>query len=425
MKKMIRRLIFICISIITIIPLYSCSGDTAGKITSGNEIPGNSNVETNTDEIPDDLSLYIVVSVDTTASKIIVETIGEDKKLVLTYNGATSILNRYNKEISIQKLKIGEIVEIQYKRGTQKLTQIKASDKAWEYTQVKQFTIDLESSKLVTGNQNYSISDETMAFSNNLQIAMSEINEVDEITLKGYGTKIYSVIVTKGHGYIVLENTESFVGGMIDIGSEIITEIENNMVITAPEGTYTLTVTKSGAGGSQEIVVLRDVELTVDISRLQTPLEMGSAKFNITPTNAKLYVDGNYVLYTDPISLSYGNHLFRITASGYNTIIGKISINKAYTSQTFAMNVSQTTTASQTTTTSAGKQKITVSAPTGVDVYFDNANKGTTPVSFDAVTGTHTILLRKTGYLSKSYSVNIPDDGKDVALSFDDLVAAY
>lgn len=423
MKKNLRNLLFVCLNMVLIV-LTSC-GDETGKITSGNEIPGNSNVETNTDEFPDDLSLYIVVSIDTETKKIIVESIGDDKKIVLTYSGGTSILNRYNKEISIQKLKIGEIVEIQYKVGTQKLTQIKASEEAWEYTEVKQFTIDIDKSKLVTGDQNYSFSEETMVFSNDLEIDISEINEVDEITLKGYGTKIYSAIVTKGHGYIVLEKTESFVGGLIDIGSEIITEIENNMVITAPEGAYVLTVTKSGAGGSQEIVVLRDTELIVDISRLQTPLEMGSIKFNITPENAKLYVDGNNVLYSEPISLSYGSHLFKIVASGYNTIIGKVSINKSYTTQTFSLNVAATTTVAQTTTESSQAQQITVSGPEGVDIYFDNAKKGTTPVSFDAVIGTHTILLRKTGYLSKSYSVNIPDDGKDIELSFDDLVAAY
>ena len=180
----------------------------------------------------------------------------------------------------------------EYNKGTQKISKIRITDDAWEYTDVKEFTIDVDDGILKTGSQNYSLDGDAKAFSNGLEIGLEEINERDEITLKGYGTNIYSIIVTKGHGYIVLENTESFVGGLIDIGSEIVTEIENGMVITAPEGTYTVTVTKNGAGGSQEIVVIRDTEITLDISRLQTSSEMGSIKFSIIPSTAKLYIDG-------------------------------------------------------------------------------------------------------------------------------------
>ena len=195
------------------------------------------------------------------------------------------------------------------------------------------------------------------------------------------------------------------------------------MVITAPEGTYTVTVTKNGAGGSQEIVVIRDTEITLDISRLQTSSEMGSIKFSIIPSTAKLYIDGTITNYTDPISLSYGNHSFKIVAAGYNTQFGNINVNKSYTTKTFTMNQTETTT-SQTTASGSATQQATINEPLGANVYYDNVYKGIVPITFDVTPGSHTIVLRKTGYTSKSYTVTIPNDGEDVDYGFDDLVAS-
>lgn len=420
-SKIITTLIVLLLT--GILVFSGCGEDKSNDVVSGNEIPGSNNAVTDESEIPDDLLLYIVVNIDTEDQRIIVENINENKKSVLTYTGATSIKNRYGDEISVSKLIPGEIVELEYNKGTQKISKIRITDDAWEYTDVKEFTIDVDDGILKTGSQNYSLDGDAKAFSNGLEIGLEEINERDEITLKGYGTNIYSIIVTKGHGYIVLENTESFVGGLIDIGSEIVTEIENGMVITAPEGTYTVTVTKNGAGGSQEIVVIRDTEITLDISRLQTSSEMGSIKFSIIPSTAKLYIDGTITNYTDPISLSYGNHSFKIVAAGYNTQFGNINVNKSYTTKTFTMNQTETTT-SQTTASGSATQQATINEPLGANVYYDNVYKGIVPITFDVTPGSHTIVLRKTGYTSKSYTVTIPNDGEDVDYGFDDLVAS-
>ena len=64
---------------------------------------------------------------------------------------------------------------------------------------------------------------------------------------------------------------------------------------------------------------------------------------------------------------------------------------------------------------------ITVSAPEGVEVYLDNVYKGLAPCTFTKVIGSQTITLRKEGYLTKSYSVDILDDDKNTTLSFSEL----
>ena len=77
-------------------------------------------------------------------------------------------------------------------------------------------------------------------------------------------------------------------------------------------------------------------------------------------------------------------------------------------------------------TTSEGtktKNKVTVSAPVGASVYFDGQYLGIAPISFTKVTGSHIITLSQTGYLSKSYTVNFTDDGKDSPLKYDELIS--
>ena len=64
---------------------------------------------------------------------------------------------------------------------------------------------------------------------------------------------------------------------------------------------------------------------------------------------------------------------------------------------------------------------ITVSAPEGAEVYLDNVYKGLTPCTFTKVIGSQTITLRKDGYTTKSYSVDVLDDDQDVKFSFSDL----
>ena len=47
---------------------------------------------------------------------------------------------------------------------------------------------------------------------------------------------------------------------------------------------------------------------------------------------------------------------------------------------------------------------------------------GMSPVNFKKDPGTHTITLRKPGYVTKSYTIQIDDEEKDVTYSFTDLV---
>ncbi len=65
--------------------------------------------------------------------------------------------------------------------------------------------------------------------------------------------------------------------------------------------------------------------------------------------------------------------------------------------------------------------RIHVEAPVGAAVYFDGEYKGIAPVSFQKVSGEHTIIFRQNGYETKTYTVTISSDKADTHYSYPSL----
>ena len=68
------------------------------------------------------------------------------------------------------------------------------------------------------------------------------------------------------------------------------------------------------------------------------------------------------------------------------------------------------------------KHTIKVLGPKGAAVYLDNVYQGVAPCEFTKIIGSQTITLSKNGYISKSYSINVLDDGKDAKFDFPELI---
>ena len=69
-----------------------------------------------------------------------------------------------------------------------------------------------------------------------------------------------------------------------------------------------------------------------------------------------------------------------------------------------------------------GTWRVKINAPKNVEVYLDGSYIGLAPVSFAKKAGTHVISLRKNGYQTRSYTIQVDDEEKDMELSFSELV---
>lgn len=268
-----------------------------------------------------------------------------------------------------------------------------------------------------------------------------------------------------GHGYIKITGETNLLGGLIEVGTKIMTVISENMIIVAPEGTYTLTASKNGVGGSMEITVKRNDETSVSLAGFQGEVErQGNVKFNIQPAGIQynVFIDGDAVDVTEPVPLSYGKHKLVITSDKYTDYAEEIIISSIYMNKTIDLSKSaetQETTSKETETTtgqqetSTGEEKTTsketettsgsgtqkredgvetstgasennsivVTGPANAEIYMDGVYKGKAPATFPKVVGSHIFVIRAEGYITTAYNYTFDSTAKDVYIKFPDL----
>lgn len=392
----------------------------------------------------------------------------------LLYNGGVSVLNTHDKDIGISALELGAIVDATYYMDTCKLSGIRLSEEATVLEEVTKLSIDVAEQKARYKGTVCPISENLVAFDGDKQIDPMEINTEDMVTLNIYGGRIMSVTIDLGHGYVKLTNQRTYVGGMVEIGYDVIVPVTQDMLLTVREGEYTLRINKDGYCNSKSVTVQRGRETVVDLLDISVP--MGSVTFDVEPMEAELYVDG-VLKAGHTFSALYGSYDVKLVAEGYESFHGRIRISDSTKKIRISLRaLSDSTTEDNTedddtedaeytddepsgsavtggeddgpdTGTQSGPSspaedpeltekdseddgietanKVTISAPIGASVYIDGDYVGTAPVTFTKVTGSHTVTLYKKGYLIKSYTIQAENNGKDDSYSFAELTSLY
>ncbi|WP_310603046.1 PEGA domain-containing protein [Anaerosporobacter sp.] len=406
----------------------------------------------------------VVKAIDMKKKSITLYNIDGNNEIILYYDGATDVRDNYNQVITMPQLDVGEIVDVYYMLDNN-IVGIRISQDAWEYKKVSNLVINNEKKMMSISSRNYQFTGDLIIASENQLINLIDMSEKDELTLKGIGSKVYSVIVTKGHGYIRFSNYSDFVGGNLEIGNENMIAISEDMLVVVREGDYKLTMENKGLVGSKLVRVLRNQEILVDMGefRKEAP-QVGKVEFTVIPDGADLTVDGKEIDYSKPIELKYGDHAVTVTLSGYEEYTGTITVDES-SMQFFITLVEPVKTEDDSTSTDTSnantnsndssndtsgdssttsddesleeevknadtsnnsvdsEHKIYVQTPIGVAVYWDGELMGTAPVNFTKQVGSYTISLAADGYETVSYPVIIADDGEDVYLNFPVLTA--
>ena len=266
-----------------------------------------------------------------------------------------------------------------------------------------------------------------------------EITAEDKITFRGTKGQAYSIIVTRGHGYIQPKNYADFLGGIVTVRGEMILPVSKNMLLTVPEGLQLFTMNNGDLTSEASVEVKRGQVTEVNMAQFRNQVpDTARVRFKISPEGAELYVNGVLKDSSKPISLKYGNHSIKVELEGYNNYTGVIHVQdpnltikidlaeeKAEVEEedsSSSVSEKDTPAASSTPAATYDKEhKITVSAPNGAAVYIDGTYKGVAPCSFTKIIGNVTITLAKEGYETKSYSIQLSDDSQDVTWSFPDL----
>lgn len=416
-------------------------------------------------------------------------------ELSLIYSGGSRLTDKYGQDITAGSIVPGLIVEAGYIEESGKLVTLQASDDAWEYTGVTNFSIDKDKKALKIASDIYKLSEDLMVVDEGALVSLDHIAVQDELLVRGVDKTIWSITVTKGHGTVKITDCEAFIGGSITIGYEAMQKVEEGLVLTVREGEFSLTVENGIYSGTKSIAIYRNKESLVSLGDLGPEKEKtGLVTFNISPFGANLFIDDELTLYGQPIELAYGRHKVAVSLGGFTDYEGSIDVKLPGAKININLpeaksNKQVTITEAEDTSIIAGPEAgydywelngpeedehdqesdedeivdhsednepeeeeaptigdeviqqghntgdkdeegyqidnehyIYVKKPDKASVYLNGEFMGIAPGTFKKVIGTHVFTFIREGYETKSYIVEIDDDGLDKYLSFDDLI---
>lgn len=377
-----------------------------------------------------DTAVLISKNSDETLTFMNIET---GRNYTLSYTGATTMWDKYGEAISMAQLSEGDIVDVKFLKGKKKLADIALHSDAFTYTDVTKYEINELTRTFTIVKEAFQYSKDVVIVSDGRQIELMDLNEADVLTVQGIGSTIYSIAVDKGHGYLKLANDEYFIGGWIEIGTAMIRPITDDMLLVVPEGKYEVLFTNNGNSGTKKVTIGRDEEVTVDIGDFEIKeIQYGKVIFTMNPTDALLYIDGRLADTSAAVSLEYGIHQLIAVANGYDTLTQYIKVGQESAGVSITMEKESSEKEDDDekedkedkddTIDISSTYKVYIDTPEGVEVYLNGNYIGISPVSFAKKPGTHTITLRKNGYVTRSYTIEIDSEEKDVTYSFADLL---
>ena len=400
--------------------------------------------------------------------------LGEEQKLV--YTGATKFFDGYGVQLTAAQLGIGDLYRFTIDTKEEWISNAcEAVDRrerpvntdAWEKTGIDYMVIGAD--RISFRDQNYRYSKDVCVMNNGRQITLSDLQPtVDIVTVRGVGQVIYEIVVTKGHGYIALENYEDFMGGTIAIGNTRVDKVSGKATYLVREGTYMVTVERGEYSGTEEITVVRDTTTTFDVFDYGSgPIEKGWLSINIEPLGANLYIDGKETLYTDGVELEYGTYDFEFSEGGYISYKATVLIDQPKQSLSVFLteqpiegggedddptsdpsdgddtNGDDTTGGDTTgndnsgdnpkvpsgTQTSISITKMTqyklninnaiyILGPTGAEIYLDGEYLGNAPIDFEKIIGSYVITVIRSDGAVKNFNCSETDDGNDSYYNF-------
>ena len=406
----------------------------------------------------DSADTAVVISTDQQNNSVILANMDTGRQYTLYYDGTTFIKDKYGSSMTISQIKAGDVVDVNFLKGKRKIASMQLSPDAWVYENVNNYDLEGVNKTASIGSSTYSLPEEVVVLSEGRRAEIMDIVAQDMVSVRGIDHKIYSINVERGHGYLRLRNDQALIGGWIEVGNEVIREITEDMLLIVPEGSYQVFLSNNGASCVKDIVVERDREIVLDVGDLKVPENRtGKILISVTPENARVEIDGKSVDISKAVELSYGIHRIHLEAKGYDSLTKYIQVGSEYAKISFTLeeereeetpSISQNSidddwpeqepepkvqetpvkeieeikpSVSENTISASKTNKVYIDEPRKVEVYVDGNYMGLSPVSFTKKKGKHTVVLRKSGYKTKSYTIYLEDDGKDISYSFSEL----
>lgn len=359
MKQSEKHWLLALVIFTVFVALSGCGRKDDGPVSMKGYASG---VEAATEEVTqaEESSLYTVSGVDTTLSTMTFLNIDTGRYEQYSYTDGTIFKDRHGSLISAASMVPGKVVTLTLRDKDLILEEVEQSADAWEMDDIGKFSYNEEDKIFTIGDTKYSYDEELQVFSGDTAIELSAVTGQDTLRIQGIDRKVLSVSVTTGHGVIQLVNTQALEGGWLSLNHKNYYKITENMQLEVPEGTYELTVAGNGYGGSTEVAVTRNEQISVDVDSIKgEDPKYCTLTFAVDVAGALMYIDGSQVDYTQPLQLQYGIHSIQITADGYDTWSKRLYVNSPEAQIEIALSGDDTGSTETESTETAGNEENT------------------------------------------------------------------
>lgn len=280
----------------------------------------------------------ILIAKNQADMKLTFKSLDDDKQACFDYDGSTKVLAKHGNNMSIAQLELGDILDVTYSVHSGVLDSVQVSDDIWSQSDVTRFEVNEKRKTIEIAGSLYKLSDDVVVSYGQSLAKLMDVTNVDTLTIKGKDRKVYSIIVDEGHGYLRLLNDSYFLGGWVEVGQEIIKPVTESMLLPVPEGEYKLRITNRGYAGEDKVVIERDKETKVDLSKIDIEeVAIGRIRFNITPDYALLYVDDEMTDFDEYVPLEFGIHKVHVECAGHESVDTNIKVAADYADVTIEL----------------------------------------------------------------------------------------
>lgn len=307
---------------------YNSMNDTTEAVGESTQSGLKAAAEENGKSVKKSSDILIVSDINSANETIRVYNYSTGVQYQYYYGLTTGFFDKYGNHMSVSDIHQGDVVDISGADSDGKAKRIQKSDKVWTNDAVTNFSVDKNKSVLEIGNSSYRLGEHTMIFSGSDVVDTDSLTAQDKLAVVGIDKDIVSISVTTGHGTLQLSNTSLFEGSFLQLGDRIFAEITKDMSLDVPEGSYTLAVANNGWGGSTDIEIKRGETTKVNLNDLKGEgPKKSNILFEVDVQGAKIYVDGKEIDYTSPVEITYGKHMLKVTADGYDTWTRTLYVN--------------------------------------------------------------------------------------------------
>lgn len=409
----------------------------------------------------------VLRGIDREGGRIGVYLTDERKETSFAYDLATSVKSLNDRELVMPELKLGSIINLEFRDGSSVLSKVELNKEAWDYKGVRNLSIDEVLSKMQIGKSNYAYDAGLTIISGKDNVSLQNIDTAKDILeVCGLGEKVLSINITTGHGILDFTDYDDFLGGTIEVGYDIFDDVKDNMKYVLREGKYKVIMRKGKLSVNKVVDIKRDRTEVLKLSDFTREMTASSTvTFRLSPSNAAIYIDGREIEAEKKLDLDYGEYLVRVMAEGYMSWEKVVTISKPKTVMSIALALKKEKQEKEETDDGPAEPSTTVEPtyeentedpedtgiadipsenetdeedeeikvrtdstkiisfrkPEGAEVLFDGRVIGDIPCEMTKVTGEHEITLKRDGYETQTFTVDIADDGEDVMFSFPEM----